>query len=95
MSFYFVLQIEWRTEEALREYARGLADMIERHGGRFIVASKDPVALEGTWSRGRFIIIEFPTPESFRGWYDSEEYRSLRAFRLSNSRSDAVAVSGV
>lgn len=92
---YFVLQISWTSEEALRQYSGRLGDMIERHGGRFTVAARDPPALEGSWKPGRLIVIEFPTEDAFHQWYDSEEYRPLRAFRLSNSKSDAVAVAGI
>ncbi len=95
MAVYFVLQIRWETEAALHHYAEALSDMIEKHGGRFVVASKDFQPLEGTWKPGRLIVVEFPSMESFRAWYESEEYRPLRAFRLRNSDSDAVVATGL
>lgn len=95
MAVYFVLQIEWDSEEVLRTYAQGLSGMIEKHGGRFIVASKDFQVVEGTWKPGRLIVLEFPTMQTFRDWYDSEEYRPLRELRVRNSRSDAVVATGL
>lgn len=94
MSGYFVLQIEWTSDEARRTYVERLGKMIESHGGDFIVASRNYRVVEGSWRPGLFIIIKFPTLEALSSWYDSEEYRSVRDFRLANSRSDAVVVEG-
>ena len=95
MAVYFVLQIDWKTEAALHQHAGGLSHLIEKHGGRSIVASKDFQRLEATWKPGRRTVIEFPSVESFRSWYDPEEYRPLRTFRLQRSESDAVVTTGL
>jgi uncharacterized protein (DUF1330 family) len=94
MSAYFALQIEWTSDEARRSYVQGLGDMIEKHGGDFIVASKDFRVVEGSWKPGLFIVIKFPTMRALSEWYDSEEYRPVRELRLKNSHSDAVIVEG-
>jgi uncharacterized protein (DUF1330 family) len=94
MSVYFVLQIEWTSDEARRAYIAGLSDMIEKNGGNFIVSSTDFRVLEGGWKPGRLVMIKFPTKAAFSAWYDSEEYRALRELRLQNSRSDAVVAEG-
>lgn len=94
MGGYFVLQIEWSTDAARKEYIERLGDMISKHGGEFIVASRDYRVAEGAWRPGLFLIIRFPTMEALHDWYDSAEYRSVREFRLENSRSDALIVEG-
>jgi uncharacterized protein (DUF1330 family) len=94
MSGYYVLQIEWTSEDAKRTYVQKLGDAIEKRGGAFIVASKEYHVVEGTWKDGLFIIIKFPSMEALREWYDSPEYQPAREFRLEHSRSDAVIVEG-
>ncbi len=94
MSAYFVLQIEWTSDDAKRSYIAGLSDMIERNGGQFIIASSDLQKVEGKWRPGLLVVIKFPTMQSLRAWYDSDEYRPVRELRLQNSRSDAVLVEG-
>ena len=94
MSGYYVLQIQWSSEDAKRTYVDKLGSMIEKNGGAFIVASKEYQVAEGSWRDGSFIIIKFPTMEALRAWYDSPEYRPVREFRLAHSRSDAVIVEG-
>ena len=94
MGGYFVLQIEWGSDEARRSYVERLGNMIQKHGGDFIVASQEYRVVEGRWRPGLFLIIRFPTMEALSAWYDSEEYRSVREHRLANSRSDAIVVEG-
>ena len=94
MSGYYVLQIQWTSDDAQRTYVGRLGDMIEKHGGAFLVASKEYQVAEGSWKDGLFIIIKFPTMDALRAWYDSPEYQPVREFRLAHSRSDAVIVEG-
>ena len=94
MGAYFVLQIEWTEDGAQSTYAERLGDMIEKHGGNFLVGTSKYRVVEGTWRPGLLIVIRFPTMEALSAWYDSEEYRSVRDFRLAHSRSDAVIVEG-
>ncbi len=94
MSAYFVLQIEWASDEARKSYVQRLGNMIEKHGGEFIIASREYRVVEGAWKPGLFIVIKFPTMQGLLGWYDSEEYRPVRELRLERSHSDAVIVEG-
>jgi uncharacterized protein (DUF1330 family) len=94
MGAYFVLQIEWTNEEGRQQYIRGLGDMIAKHGGDFIIASREYRVAEGSWRPGLFIVIKFPTKQALAEWYDSEEYAPVREIRLKNSRSDAIIVEG-
>ncbi len=94
MSAYFLLQIEWTSDEARRSYVAGLAGMIEKHGGEFIASTTEFRVVEGGWGPGRLVMIRFPTMQSLYAWYDSEEYRPLRELRQKGSRSDAVIFDG-
>lgn len=95
MSAYFVIQLEWPNDEARQSYVKGLTGLVEKHGGRYIISSMNPKAVEGTWKSGRLVVIEFPTIQALTEWYDSEEYRPLRELRLKNARCDAVMVQGL
>lgn len=95
MSAYFVIQLEWTDDSARQSYIKGLSGMVEKYGGRYIVSSQDPKAVEGTWRSGRLVVIEFPTMKALSDWYESAEYRPLREFRLKNAKCDAVMVEGL
>ena len=94
MSGYFVLQIEWKNSDSRKTYVERLGDMIQKHGGDYIVASNEYRVVEGNWRPGLLIVIKFPTMKALSEWYDSDEYRSIREFRLDNARCDAVVVEG-
>lgn len=51
--------------------------------------------LEGDWKPKRIVVTEFPSIEQARRWYDSEEYRALKALRLRTARGSVVLVEGV
>jgi uncharacterized protein (DUF1330 family) len=95
MTAYFVLQIEWLDEAARKRYVEGISGMIEKHGGRYIVVSRDFQSVEGSWGKGLLVVIEFPTKQSLLEWYESPEYRPFRELRLNSSRSNAVVTDGV
>jgi uncharacterized protein (DUF1330 family) len=40
-------------------------------------------------------VLEFPSVEQAKRWYDSEEYRPLKAMRFKASKSNLVLVEGV
>jgi uncharacterized protein (DUF1330 family) len=42
--------------------------------------------LEGNWKPKRVVVTEFPSIEQALRWYDSEEYRALKALRLRTAR---------
>jgi len=41
------------------------------------------------------VIVEFPTLEDAKRWYESGEYRPLKALRLASARANGFLVQGV
>ena len=65
------------------------------YGGRFLVSGGQIQTLEGAWKPERIVVTEFPSIEQARRWYDSEEYRALKALRSRSARGSVVLVEGV
>jgi uncharacterized protein (DUF1330 family) len=51
--------------------------------------------LEGDWCPARYVILEFPTAARAREWWDSPEYRPIRAIRWRTAESSMIMVDGV
>jgi uncharacterized protein (DUF1330 family) len=51
--------------------------------------------LEGNWQPHRVVVLEFPSLEQARRWYESEEYREPKAIRIAASKTNAILVEGV
>jgi uncharacterized protein (DUF1330 family) len=81
MPAYVVAWTEVTDRESMGRYAAGVSAVIERHGGRYLFSGPGAEAIEGDWQANGMAIIEFPTHEDARRWYDSPEYAALRALR--------------
>ena len=79
----------------LEEYKNRALPVVEQYGGHYIVLGGKFDILEGEWGPIFPVMIEFPSLEQAYRWYNSDEYLSLRALRLSAVRSNAVFMEGI
>lgn len=83
------------TDATIFEAYRKLApDAIARHGGRYLVRGGATTILEGEPKPARVIVLEFPTVEAAKRFYDSPEYREARRVREGAARIDMFVVDG-
>ncbi len=70
-------------DEAAAERYRDLAaQSIARYGGRYLVRGATPTVPEGDWPSGaRSVVVEFPSMEQVRRWYESGEYAAALRVR--------------
>ncbi len=95
MAAYIVVDIDVHDVPGLEEYRRQVPATVTKFGGRFLVRGGPFQVLEGGWQPKRMVLLEFPSVEQARRWYDSEEYRPLKAMRLKASTANLVLVDGV
>ena len=50
--------------------------------------------LEGDWQPTRVVVLEFPSLEQARRWYNSEAYRDPKALRFKTARTNLILVDG-
>jgi len=95
MPAYILVDCEV-TDPVRYETYKGLAPgAIARFGGRYLVRGGETVKLEGDWMPNRVVVLEFPTLEAARAFYDSPEYRAARAARAGAANMNMIAVTGV
>jgi uncharacterized protein (DUF1330 family) len=83
------------TDPARYETYKKLAQAaIAKHGGRYIVRGGETAVLEGGWQPRRIIVVEFPSQEAIRKFYDSPEYRAARAAREGAAQMNMISVAG-
>ena len=79
---YLVVTIKAvKDREAFRQYAEQVKPIIERHGGKYLAAEKQAQVRAGEWPFVRTVIVEFPSLEAAKAWYDSAEYRAIIPLR--------------
>jgi uncharacterized protein (DUF1330 family) len=81
MAYVVVNVTRIKDPAAFQEYADKVAPIIAKHGGRYVVSDKSPELREGEFPFVRLVIVEFPSVEVARGWYDSPEYQAIIPIR--------------
>jgi uncharacterized protein (DUF1330 family) len=76
---YIISAVEgFKDEATVRRYSELAGPAISRFGGHFIVSNAEARVVEGESSSGRLSMVEFPSIEVARAWYDSPEYADAR-----------------
>ena len=95
MSAYFIVDLEVTDPAGIEEYRKQVPATIAKYGGRYLVRGGKHETLEGDWRPGRVVLLEFPSAEQAKRWYDSEEYRGPKTLRFKTARTNLVLVEGV
>ena len=95
MAAYIIADVTVTDPAAMEEYRKRVPATLAPFGGRFIVRGGAHQTLEGDWKPNRLVVLEFPSLDQARRWYDSEEYREPLAMRLRAGRTNLVMVEGI
>ena len=94
MPAYVIAEVEITNPDGYKEYATMVPATIEQYGGRFVVRGGKTHVLEGEWPERRRVVIEFPSVEAARKWWDSPEYAKPKELRKANSKGRLLLVEG-
>ena len=94
MPAYVVAEILITNPEGYKDYTAQVPATIEQYGGRFLVRGGKAEILEGDWPERRRVIIEFPSAEAARRWWDSPEYAKPKALRRAASEGRLLLLEG-
>ena len=95
MPAYVIVDVTVTDPREMEEYRKQVPATLAKYGGRFIVRGGAHQTVEGDWKPNRLIVLEFPSMEQAKRWYDSEEYREPRAMRLRAGRANLIMVEGI
>jgi uncharacterized protein (DUF1330 family) len=95
MPAYFIAEIDVQDAAAFEDYRRQVPAAIAPYGGRYLARGGGAETLEGDWQPARVVVLEFPSRERAREFYDSPEYAPLKALRLRATRSRLLLLDGV
>ncbi|GGS51060.1 hypothetical protein GCM10010156_06970 [Planobispora rosea] len=76
------------------EYIERIQATMDPFSGRFIVHGGAMDVREGRWP-GSVVILEFPSMEDARDWYDSAAYQEILRLRTDHLEGDLIIVEGV
>jgi uncharacterized protein (DUF1330 family) len=94
MPAYFIVDVNVHDPAGFDEYRKRVPATIEKYGGQILVRGGKYEKLEGNWQPTRVVLLEFPSLERAKRWYDSEEYREPKALRFKTAKTDLILVEG-
>jgi uncharacterized protein (DUF1330 family) len=95
MAAYLIARLSVRDPVAYSQYAARTPALIAQYGGRFLVRGGQTETLEGEPCTERVVIVEFPSMEVARAFYNSPKYQEAKGFRTPVSEAEFLLVQGV
>ena len=95
MSAYVVVEIEVLDNERYETYKQLAPPSIAQYGGRYVARGGQVETLEGTWSPKRLVILEFPSVDRAKAWWNSAEYAQAKALRQAVAHTQMIVVAGL
>jgi uncharacterized protein (DUF1330 family) len=93
MVAYVILQIEVTDPDKNAKYREIATPIVEKYGGKYLARGGKMEVLEGQ-SLPRIAIVEFPSMERFKSFYNAPEYQAAKALRQSATRGNMLIVEG-
>jgi uncharacterized protein (DUF1330 family) len=96
-AFVIVERTETTGSESIQnEYAKLAREILPRYGARYLARSQNNLLLEGAGAAPCCMaILQFPSLDAVRKWYDSPENQSAAKVRQSGARFRIVAIEGL
>jgi uncharacterized protein (DUF1330 family) len=95
MSAYFIFtRVKTLDAAEMKTYNALAMDTIKGHRAKLLAAYGRKEVLEGPESEG-ILILEFPSMQEAKAWYESPEYRKVREHRFKGAEYRAVIVEGL
>jgi len=91
---YVIVDIHVLDQVKFEKYKQLAASSIAHYGGNYVARGGKIETIEGGWTPQRLVIVEFPSVEQAKVWYDSPEYTPARKLREESARSKLLIVEG-
>lgn len=95
MPAYLIAEVDVADTAAYEEYRKITPGAVAAYGGRFIVRGGTVEGKEGGWKPARLVVVEFPSMDQARKFYDSPEYAPALAIRLKAAKSRLILAEGL
>lgn len=95
MSAYIIVDVSVHDPVSYEDYKKLTPTSLAVYDGKFIVRGGKTETLEGTWNPQRLVILEFPSVEKAKAWWNSEEYADAKALRQRIATTNMLVVPGI
>jgi len=95
MPAYVIVEVTVQDPVRYEDYKKMAAPTIAAFGGRYIVRGGAVQTLEGAWAPGRLVVLEFPSAERAREWWNSSQYAPAKRLRHETATTKMILVEGL
>ena len=95
MPAYLYGDIDVTDPQTFEDYRGRVPAVIAKYGGRYLVRGGDVEVFEGAPETHRQVLLEFPSMEQLRAFYDAPEYQELKRLRQRASTGRLIAMQGM
>ena len=94
MKGYLIAQINVKNFENYKKYLKNVTSIAKNYGGIYLIRAGKFEIMEGKWDYKRNVIIEFPSIQKARDFYESEEYKPIKKIRINNADNNVIIIEG-
>ena len=94
MPAYVIANITVSDPVRYEEYKKLAGPSVAGYDGKYLVRGGTAEVLEGGWMPNRVVVLEFPSVERAREWWNSNEYAAAIGIRHASAESEMIMVEG-
>ncbi|WP_162055779.1 DUF1330 domain-containing protein [Pontibacter pamirensis] len=94
MAAYVIVEVEVTDPATYEEYKKLTPASLAAYDGKFIVRGGQYETLEGDWKPNRMVMLEFPSVERAKEWWNSPEYNKAKAIRHRAANTKMIVLEG-
>jgi uncharacterized protein (DUF1330 family) len=95
MPGYIIAKVKISDMDKYQQYMKATPATILKYNGKIIVRGGENTTLEGEPINERVVVIEFPSLEMAKSWYNSIEYQNAKKLREGAAEASFYAISGI
>lgn len=95
MAAYVIVDVNVTDPDRYEEYKKLAHPTVVGYGGRYVVRGGAAETLEGNSVPGRVVVLEFPTRERAKEWWNSAEYTPAKEIRQASATTEMILVDGI
>ena len=92
---YVIVNLDVHDPEMFEKYREAVPPTIAQYEGKYLVRGGAMEVLEGNAPLPRTVVLEFPSVDKARTWYNSPEYQAIIGLRHGASTANGIIVEGM
>ena len=94
MNAYVIVEVAITDPVEYEAYKKLTPAAVAAYDGRFVVRGGNTFTLEGDWNPERIVVLEFPSVERAKEWWNSDLYTVAKTIRQRSATTKMLIVEG-